>query len=408
MPEQKAFLAFITLFFATNGLSGIFINTFIYSVSYMSGEFVSALRAVLYYNLCMYASMAVFSVVVGIIGKNFNSRILMGIGIAAHMILFILLIALSGRCIRFIWLLGLLSGMGISFINLNYSISAAYVIGGINKEYCLKLQSIFSASSAILSPVIAGGLLQLIGGITGYTVLFCIVLIFSIISIICCIHLRYNDGRKGLTHFGNVFVYSIKNAQMRCCSVAEFIGGIRDGIMAFLIPIFLYSIDMSAVSVGIYCSIFALIQVIVSNRSTSKINQKNRSVFLFISCVLYAAIGFVFMTGIHKAALFSYGAISACAQSLFSSAAFSIFFGCAYKMPHADKKNTEILSVREFYTNLGRTAGVFAVLLIPYDTLYIIYAVIAAGIIQVLSWILLTESHSSLKKRDSKITIKLG
>ena len=49
----------------------------------------------------------------------------------------------------------------------------------------------------------------------------------------CCLGLTYSDGKKPNTHFGNVFLYSIRDESMRYASLGELISGIREGVMAF-------------------------------------------------------------------------------------------------------------------------------------------------------------------------------
>lgn len=106
LREQKLFMAAVSLFFVAAGLSGMFVNTFIYSCAYTSGELVSGIKSVAYYNLCLYASMAVFSVVIGIVGKGLQSRLLMGTGLCLYALVFVLLLLLGKECINYIWALG--------------------------------------------------------------------------------------------------------------------------------------------------------------------------------------------------------------------------------------------------------------------------------------------------------------
>ncbi len=411
LSSQKVFLAAVSLMFAVTGLSGIFINTFIYSCVSTSAEAASALRTVAYYNLCMYASMAFFAIVVGIIGKSMNSRTLISLGLAVYAAMFILLIVLREQSANYVWLLGILSGMASALISLNYGVAVSHATSNNNREYYLSIQGTINAVGTVVTPLIAGAILEMIGGIGGYVTLFSVALAFVLISLFCFFNLHFNDGKKGMTQFGNVFVAFFQNKSLRGCIMAEFVGGLRDGIVVFLIPVLLFSIDMSNIWVGIYMFVFSLVQVVFSRSLQSKINQKNRSFMLFISCFLYALIGFVFLTGTDMLQIFSYGIVSALLQSVFVASVFSIFFEASYKIKNAPRKNIEILSVKEFYTNMGRVVGAFVLLLVSHDTANIVYTIIGVGIAQLAAWVLMHKSSREAKAHpdvEKDIKIKLG
>lgn len=407
MREQKLFLAAISLFFVATGMSAVFVNTFIYLCAYASGEIVSGLRAVVYYNLCMYASMAFFSVVIGIIGKGVNSRVLIFIGLVFYALLYILLIVWGHRSVDYIWLLGFCAGIGTAFVNVNYSVAVSYVTSSSNCDYYLSIQGVINAFAAVLSPLVSGTLLELIGTENGYVTIFTVSLLILLSSIVCCFALRYIDGKKGVTHFGNVFVASVTNKEFRYCALAEFVNGIRDGATVFMIPLLLFTLNMSNIAVGIYVFVFTLIQVSMTRHINSRVNSNNRIRYIFASCVMYAAIGFVFLSEFNVVPIFSYAVCAAAAQSIFAAGAFSAFYDAAYKIPNSHRKNLEILSVREFYINLGRVFGVFALLLIPQGTSALIYTVIAAGILQ-LAVLVLEIKGASDAKPEEHISIKLG
>lgn len=409
LDNQKLFLAAVSLMFAATGLSGIFINTFIYSCVSMSGELASGLRTVVYYNLCMYASMAFFSIVVGIVGKNTNSRTLICSGLAVYIVLFVLLLVFREKSVDYVWLLGILSGMASALINLNYGVAVGFVTSNNNREYYLWVQGIINGVCTVITPLAAGTVIEMIGGISGYVTLFAFTLAFVVGSMLCFFNLQFRDGKNGMTQFGNVFVAFLKNKSMRSCAVAEFVDGLRDGVVTFLIPILLFTKDMSALLVGVYIFAYSLIQVSFSRTMQSKIDRKNRSVILFFACGLYALIGFVFVSGTGALQIFSYGIVSAILQSVFAAAVFSLFFEASYKMKNAQRKNLEILSVKEFYVNMGRLVGVFVLLLVAHDTTNVVYTVIGVGVAQILVWFLLHKgSHKSRAAEADGITIRLG
>lgn len=411
LSSQKVFLAAVSLAFAATGLSGIFINTFIYSCTVQSAESVSGLGLVAYYNLCMYASMAFFSIVIGIVGKSLNSRSLMSFGLLINVVLFVMLLILREQSIHYVWLLGILSGMVSAMFNLNYGVAVSHATSNNNREYYLVLQGSINGFSTIVTPLIASALLDIIGGINGYITLFSIVLILSVVSLMCFFNLHFNDGKKGMTQFGNVFVAFVKDKSLRSCAIAEFVGGLRDGIVVFLLPMLIFTENMANMPVGLYVFAFSLVQVLFSHNLQSKIDKNNRNIMLFLSCIAYALIGLIFLSGTDMLRIYSYGIVSALIQSIFVAAVFSIFFEASYKIRNAQRKNLEILSVKEFYTNLGRLVGTFVFLLVSSDTAYIVYTLNAVGIMQLVAWKLMHKSTQIQEKEDDgncDITVKLG
>lgn len=409
MREQKMFLSTVSLFFIATTLSGIFVNTFIYSCAYASGKTVSALHAVAYYNLCMYASMALFSVIIGIVGKTISTRVLMCIGIVFYAFLYILLLVWGIMSIKYIWVLGFLSGMGAAVFNLNYSGAVTYATSNESRTYYLALQGIINSIVAVLAPFLAGVISALVGGMNGYITLFIISLLILSSSIVCGFGLSYNDGKKGGTQFGNVFVFSIKDKGFRYCAFSDIISGLRDGVSIFLIPMLLFSIRMSNFLVGVYMLVFAAVQVVMSEIAKRYITDKNRMGVIFLTSVVHIISAFVLFSGVDMLSIFSYGVMSALAQGVFVTAAFAVFYNAAYKIPHGHRKNLEILSVREFYINIGKIIGIFIVMLVMRETTYVIFTMFIFGILQILSWftlMLATRENKSIIDETEQENIK--
>lgn len=406
LREQKLFLAAVSLFFAAAGLAGIFINTYLYSCAYTSGELVSGIKSVAYYNLCLYASMAVFSVVIGITGKAISSRVLMVAGLCLYALVFALLLLLGKACINYIWALGFLNGMGTALFQFNYGDAVTFATSGNNRDYYLSIQGGINALSAVLAPLIAGVLVDLVGGIRGYTVLFSVVLAVLAACLVCCLCLTYSDGNRTNTHFGNVFVYSLRDKSMRYASLGELVSGFREGVMAFLVPVLLFVLSFSNSIVGLYAFLLGALQLSCSRCAEGRVNGRNRALVILLSCLLNAGIGFVFLSGVGYVPIFSYGVVTACVQSFFAAATFFIFYDAAYKIPNSHYKNLEILTVRELYRNAGRAVGIFALLLVPQETKYMVYAIIGLGISQLIAWGLFACAGLQLRKKERRTRSK--
>lgn len=383
MREQKLFLSTVSLFYIATAMSAVFVNTFIYSCAYASGEIESGLRAVAYYNLCMYASVAFFSVIIGIIGKNVRSRMLMLTGLVFYALLYILILILGSRSVGLIWLLGLLSGAGSVFFNLNYSSAATYATSAENRGQYLSLQGSINISAAAIAPLFAALLSKLAKGMGGYIIIFVVSLVILAASGVHCFGLSYNDGKNGNTQFGNVFVFSVKNKDMRSCVIADMISGLREGAVSFLIPVLLFTIDMSNISVAMYLLVCTVLQAFASNLAQRYVGEKSRNTAIFIAAVMFAISGFILLLGIDKSVIFSYGAINAFVQGVFISAVFTLFYEASYKIPHSNRKNLEIMSVREFYINIGRIVATFIIMLVLSETTYMIYTLVVFGILQI-------------------------
>lgn len=400
LREQKLFMTAVSLFFVAAGLSGIFINTFLYSCAYTSGELVSGIKSVAYYNLCLYASMAVFSVVVGIVGKGIQSRVLMSAGLCFYALVYILLLFLGKDSVNYIWALGFLSGMGTSLFQLNYSSAVTFATSGENRDYYLAVQGIINSVAAVFSPMLAGVLLELVGGIHGYTVLFCVTLFILTVCLACCFSLSYSDGKKTNTHFGNVFVFSLQNKGFRAASFGEMLSGMREGVMAFLVPVLLFTLGFSHILVGVYALAYAGLQFIFSRRANERIHAKNRNLVILLACVVNAAIGFVFLSGVDYLPVFSYGIVASIAQSFFAAAVFAVFYDSAYRIPNGHRKNLEILTVRELYANAGRVIGIFILMLVPQETGSLVYVILGLGISQLVAWALFGYADQQLRKSE--------
>ena len=134
----------------------MFVNTFIYSCAYTSGELVSGIKSVAYYNLCLYASMAVFSVVIGIVGKGLQSRLLMGTGLCLYALVLCCFCYWEKNVSIIFGRWGFLSGMGTALFQFTHSDAVTFATSGENRDYYLSIQGIINAVTAVLTPLVAG------------------------------------------------------------------------------------------------------------------------------------------------------------------------------------------------------------------------------------------------------------
>lgn len=176
--------------------------------------------------------------------------------------------------------------------------------------------------------------------------------------------------------------------------------------MAFLVPVLLFVLSFSNSIVGLYAFLLGALQLSCSRCAEGRVNGRNRALVILLSCLLNAGIGFVFLSGVGYVPIFSYGVVTACVQSFFAAATFFIFYDAAYKIPNSHYKNLEILTVRELYRNAGRAVGIFALLLVPQETKYMVYAIIGLGISQLIAWGLFACAGLQLRKKERRTRSK--
>ena len=388
--EQKLMLFAVLFFFCATGVSGVYINLFLYQTTVEAAGVVAtdALTNVIVFNLLVYIFMFIISGLLGIFGKRIPEKSGLLGGLGAYALLFVLLLVLGSNAIHAVAWLALLNACGTALFQLSYNRMLAFAFVERTKKLYITISSALIAAAGILTPIIAGAFIQNGRNMNGYTVAFGTALVMIAISIgfVVCVRLPKNRLPKR-TYFAGVLVQVLRERNLRLVHFGELLRGLRDGALAFLLPMVIFTVSGNAVSVGFYAAFCAVLQLLGEMHVARTVNTENRlGLMLFaVLVMLVAMVAFAF--GFNVMTVYAYGILASLVGAFLYVPIVGLLHWSAAAVANAQKKMSEFQLVRECFVNIGKALGAVDVLVF-YKFNLLPVAVITVNVILVLAWVL--------------------
>lgn len=251
--NAKILLTMSALFTFAIGLSGIFVNVFIWKET-------NSFIVIAIYNLVNYIFVPITFVLAGILAKRKNGIGSLRIGLLIYALFYALILLVGNREIFYICFLGVVHGMATGFYWLAFNTLSFDFTDTTNRDTFNGFNGSFSGISSAIAPIISAYIISRFSGITGYRVVFIMTLsIFLLLSLVSIILKCENCSSK----------IDFKKAFSRNCEEWESIRkavvfwGFRDVIIVFLVNILIMETTKSELSLGK----FALIGSLISSAS---------------------------------------------------------------------------------------------------------------------------------------------
>lgn len=190
LQEARLLLRIQGLFFFAISLGGIFLNVFLFK----HGGF----NAVIMYNVVSIMAILIFFVVAGLLLRRFSFKDIMLAGLAAYVLLYILLFLFREESMAILSVLGALSGIGTGLFWAVMNISEYIFTTSEIRQFYLGRQSFWAGITQGLAPLFGGLIIFLTGMIasneTGYAVIFLLIAVLLVATYVEAAKLPHGSG----------------------------------------------------------------------------------------------------------------------------------------------------------------------------------------------------------------------
>ncbi len=390
LHEQKLLLFAILFYFCATGVSGVFVNLFLYQTTVNTAGLAAtnALANVIVFNLFTYIFLLVMSGLLGVFGKRISEKGGMLAGLGIYMLLFVFVLLADTNVSKYLIWLAFFNAAGSATFHLSYNQILGYSFSERTKRLFLTMLSFFVTAAGILTPIIAGIFVQNGKSMNGYTVAFGTALIMLAVSagFVLCLRLPRKRIVKR-TYFAGVLVNVFREKNLLLVHLAELLRGMREGALAFLFPVLIYTISENAIAVGFYVAICSLLQVLGEHHVLRTSNEENRLGLMLFAVAVMLVATVVFSFGFSVMTVYAYGIITALVGGFLYVPIAGLFHWSTGKITNASKKSVEIQLVRELVLSFGKVLGALVVLLC-YRFNVLLVAVIVLNLVLILSWVL--------------------
>lgn len=353
----KKFLIILCLNAIANSLSNIFVNIFLFKIS-------QNLYEVALFNFVSYVAWMPTFYFAGIMSKKIERRASFLIGSLLQLIFYLGIIVLGDAAGQMIVPLGLVFGIGSGFYWLSVNVLTVDYTDDQNRDWFNALNGIFHSLSQMIGPLTAGWIVFMFPEVIGYKTIFTISFLFFLASMVLTFFLP-NTKEKGTFDSKSMF-WMYKSKEWRYLAYVFSSIAFRDGVLSFIIWIWVYMVTKSEGQLGNYAFIttsFSIITFYIVGKFGKQ--ERKWSSIVWASIFLSMSI-FLLVYDVNYLTLLIYGLTSAICTPLFQIPFNTLSLNSISKFDRNGKLRIEMVVSRELALSAGRIPSVGIVMLIYF------------------------------------------
>ena len=264
---------------------GPFLTAYFIKVSYNS------LLDLSIYNIITYSVLGIGGIIVGYIVRNKFQLGMFRIGVISNFIYILCIVILKESILKYLSIIAFLYGFSLAVYYYPYNLFLANKV--INKErtnYELKKQIVVTAT-AILTPIILGGIITT----TTFQLTAIIILFISLIQIFLSFFIKPKENKNYEFTPIKSFKKMLKNKDIVNIFKVEYFRGmtVSWGALEVVVVVLIFNAFKTDLNLGILSSISSVLMIILQYIYTKKYKDKNDKLVILL-CSLIPVISLVF------------------------------------------------------------------------------------------------------------------
>src|SRR5690625_2835418 len=225
-------------------LSNTFVNIYLWK---QSGDYIT----IAIYNLEIYIFQLATFIIAGKIAKRIDRIIVLRLGVIFLSIFFLYVLIIGDSAIKYNFMLGSLLGIGYGFYWLAFNVLTFEITEPETRDFFNGFLGVLQSFGGMIGPILAGTIIAKMEDNIGYNVIFTI----SFILFICAVAGSFFLNRRkaeGSFHFKRILQERRNNNNWKRILYANSFQGLREGIFAFIIAIWVFLITESEFALGTF------------------------------------------------------------------------------------------------------------------------------------------------------------
>ncbi|MBP3039605.1 MFS transporter [Bacillaceae bacterium Marseille-Q3522] len=335
-------------------LSNTFVNIYLWK---QSGQFTDLGL----YNLAIVIAQPLTFILAGKWAKKLDRVIVLRTGVIFLAVFYLSVLIIGTRASDFLLLLGALQGIGNGFYWLAYNVLTFEITEPETRDFFNGFQGILTSVGGMCGPLAAGFIISNLKNFTGYSIVFGLSLVLFTLAVFLSFFLHRRPA-EGKYYFKRIISERKFNHNWRLITNAHMMQGLREGIFAFLISVYVFLSTGSEMALGTFGLINSGIAFIAYYLVSRLLRRDQRmKAILTGGILLYAAI-FLLIFQLSYEKLLIYAAVIALAYPLLLVPYTSITYDVIGRGWNAVQMRIEYIVVRELYLNIGRIVSIAAFL----------------------------------------------
>lgn len=355
--STRTFLIILCLNGIATSLSNIFVNIFLFKVS-------QNLYEVALFNFVSYVAWMPTFLFAGVLSKKIERKVSLIIGSILQLVFYLCIIALGIASVHMVVPLGLIFGIGSGFYWLSVNVLTVDYTNDKNRDWFNALNGIFHSISQMIGPLAAGWIVVMFPGVLGYKTIFSISFLFFLASMLLTFFLPNIKEKSSFDYKSMFCMYG--NKEWRYMAYIFSSLAFRDGVLSFIIWIWVYMVTKSEGQLGNYAFITTAFSVITFYIIGRFGKQEQKWSFIVWASVLLSSSIFLLVYNVNYITLLVYGLTSAICTPLFQIPFNTLSLNSISKFDENGKLRIEMVVSRELALSVGRIPSVGCVMLIYF------------------------------------------
>ena len=357
-------------------LSNTFVNIYLWK---QSGDYITIAN----YNLAICLFQPITFILAGKLAKKVDRIIVLRLGVIFLCVFFLSVLLIGDQASKYNFLLGSLLGIGYGFYWLAYNVLTFEITEPDTRDFFNGFLGILQSLGGMTGPLLAGAIIAKMTNNIGYTVIFGI----SFALFACAVGISFllkRRGAEGVFRFKRILGERHRNKNWNRILHAHFFQGLREGIFAFVISIWVFLVTKSEFALGTFNMFLSGLSAVFYLIATKFIKPSMRKKAILIGAILLYFSLFIIIIEINYLLLMIYAIVIGIAYPVINVPYVSLTFDVIGKAWKAGEMRVEYMVVRELFLNSGRVLSIIVFLAGVYffraeEVIPVLLAIFGAG-----------------------------
>lgn len=333
------------------GLSNTFVNVYLWKVDRSYGM-------IGWYNFLIYTTIPIAFIASGALAKRLHAIWTLRIGIALHAVFYGIALVGGTAVARWPWLLGMIMGLAGGFYWFSFNTQSFVTTKHGDRDRFYGYNGVVGAVSGMIAPPIAGILIakeDLLGGLTGYHIIFGLSLGLFLLAVVLSfqLHAEIDHGRLHPIEA----IRALSNPRWRMVLIGCFLYGPREGVFMFLIGLLLYIATGSEARLGEFVLLQSGLSFAAFYLVGKLVKPHNRLWMMGVGAVGMWLVASLFLFPISTRLIVWYGGLIAIVLPIFLIPLQGFIFDSIGALTPTGFHAEHVIA-REVFENAGRVAGI--------------------------------------------------